>query len=117
MEEPTSFESTRGPWHGIALAGVLALSAGLNLLHLDQVGFGNRYYAAAVLSMLQDWRNFFFVAFDPGGYVSVDKPPLGFWLQAASAKLLGFSGISLLLPEALAGVASVGVLYHLVTRA
>ena len=70
-----------------------------------------RYYAATVLSMLQSWHTFFFVSFDPGGFVTVDKPPLGFWIQAASARLLGFSGLSILLPEALAGVASVAVLY------
>jgi 4-amino-4-deoxy-L-arabinose transferase-like glycosyltransferase len=66
--------------------------------------------------MLLNWRNFFFVSFDPGGLVSVDKPPLALWAQAASAKLFGFSSASILLPEALAGVASVGVLYLLVQR-
>ena len=66
--------------------------------------------------MLQNWHNFFFVSFDPGGFVSVDKPPLGFWIQAASAKLLGFSGFSILAPEALAGALSVGVLYLIVRR-
>ena len=25
-------------------------------------------------------RYFFFVSFDPGGFVTIDKPPLGFWL-------------------------------------
>ena len=67
--------------------------------------------------MLQSWHNFFFVSFDPGGFVSIDKPPLGFWIETASAKLFGFSGVSLLLPEALAGVLSVAVLYRLVGRA
>jgi 4-amino-4-deoxy-L-arabinose transferase-like glycosyltransferase len=66
--------------------------------------------------MLQSWHNFFFVSFDPGGFVSIDKPPLGFWIETASAKLFGFSGLSLLLPEALAGVLSVAVLYRLVAR-
>jgi 4-amino-4-deoxy-L-arabinose transferase-like glycosyltransferase len=66
--------------------------------------------------MLESWHNFFFVSFDPAGFVSVDKPPLGFWIQTASAKLLGYSGSSILLPEALAGVASVGVLYLVVRR-
>jgi 4-amino-4-deoxy-L-arabinose transferase-like glycosyltransferase len=99
------------------LAGVLVLSAALNLYRLDRMGYGNHYYAAAVLSMLQSWQNFFFVSFDPLGFVSVDKPPLGFWIQVASAKFLGFSGISILLPEALASVGSVAVLYALVHRA
>jgi 4-amino-4-deoxy-L-arabinose transferase-like glycosyltransferase len=104
-------------WHQVALAGVLLLSAALNLYRLDRLGYGNQYYAAAVLSMLQSWHTFFFVSFDPLGFVSVDKPPLGFWLQVASARLFGFSGLSLLLPEALAGVGSVAVLYALVRRA
>src|SRR5215212_10253364 len=50
------------------------------------------------------------------GFVSVDKPPLGFWIQATSAYLFGFHGWSLLLPQALAGVLSVALLYHLVGR-
>ncbi len=104
------------PWHRPALGGILALAALLNFWALDRLGYANSYYAAAVRSMLQSWHNFFFVSFDPGGFVTIDKPPLGFWLQTASAKLFGFSGVSLLLPEALAGVLSVAVLYRLVAR-
>ena len=94
--------------HAVALSGILALSAFLNAYKLTQNGYANTYYAAAVRSMLLNWRNFFFVSFDPGGLVSVDKPPLALWVEAASAKLFGFSSASILLPEALAGVASVG---------
>jgi 4-amino-4-deoxy-L-arabinose transferase-like glycosyltransferase len=103
-------------WHRLALALILVVSAFLNLFRLDQNGYGNTYYAAAVKSMLMNWHNFFFLAFDPGSFVSIDKPPLGFWLQAASARLFGFSGLSLLLPQALAGIASVALLYVLVRR-
>ena len=98
------------------LALILGLSAFCDFYQLRQNGFANLYYAAATRSMLENWHNFFFVAFDPGGFVSIDKPPLGFWIQAASARLLGFSGFSILLPEALAGVLSVGLLYVLVRR-
>src|SRR5713101_6489337 len=66
--------------------------------------------------MLDSWHNFFFVAYDPGGFVSIDKPPVGFWLEAASAKLFGFNSVSILLPQALAGVLSVWLLYYLVRR-
>ena len=104
-------------WDRLALGATLAISAFLNFYALSREGYGNSYYAAAVKSMLQSWHNFFFVSFDPGGFVSVDKPPLGFWLQVASAKLFGFHGWSLVLPEALAGVLSVALLYHLVRRA
>src|ERR671932_2013584 len=103
------------PWHGLSLAAVLALSAFLNLFRLTSEGYGNVYYAATVKNMLTSWHNFFFASFD-AGFVSVDKPPLGFWIQAASAKLFGFHGWSLLLPQALEGVLSVGLLYHLVRR-
>ena len=105
-------------WHRLGLVAVLLLSAFLNLFHLDREGNGNQYYTAAVYSMLQSWHTFFFASFDPGGFVTVDKPPLGFWIQAASAKLLellgfDFSGLSVLAssdvspigaPETLSGV-------------
>lgn len=106
----------RPSWQWPALAGVLAVAAALNLIALGREGYANGYYAAAVRSMLQSWHNFFFVAFDPGGFVTIDKPPLGFWVQTASAKLCGFHGWSLLLPQAMAGVASVAVLFVIVRR-
>jgi 4-amino-4-deoxy-L-arabinose transferase-like glycosyltransferase len=104
------------PWHRFAISAILLLSAFLDFFHFEQNGYSNPYYAAAVKSMMLNWHNFFFVSFDPGGFVTVDKPPLGLWIQVASAKLLGFSGFSLLLPEAVAGVLSVALLFHLVQR-
>ncbi|HEU5228193.1 MAG TPA: glycosyltransferase family 39 protein [Ktedonobacteraceae bacterium] len=107
---------TTQTWHRAMLGAILLLAAGLNFLLVDREGYNNTYYAAAVKSMLQSWHNFFYVSFDPGGFVTIDKPPLGFWLQALSAKIFGFSGFSLVLPQALAGVFSVAVLYYLVRR-
>jgi 4-amino-4-deoxy-L-arabinose transferase-like glycosyltransferase len=104
------------PWYRVALGLILVLTAILDFFQLDRIGLGNTYYAAAVKSMLTSWHNFFFVSLDPGGFVSVDKPPVAFWIQAASAKVFGFGGISLMLPQALAGVLSVALLYHLVAR-
>jgi 4-amino-4-deoxy-L-arabinose transferase-like glycosyltransferase len=103
-------------WQRLGLGGVMLVSIFMNFFQLGQNGFANTYYAAAIRSMLDNWHNFFFVAFDPGGFVSVDKPPLGFWLQAASAKIFGFTPFSIFLPQALAGVLSVLLLYHLVRR-
>jgi 4-amino-4-deoxy-L-arabinose transferase-like glycosyltransferase len=100
----------------LACGAVLLFAAFLDLFRLSEVGYGNTYYAAAVKSMLQSWHNFFFASFDPGGFVTIDKPPVAFWLQTISAKLFGFNGVSLALPQALAGVASVAVLYVLVRR-
>ncbi len=101
--------------HRFALGGILLISVVMNFYELGKNGFGS-YYPAAVLSMMDNWHNFFFVAYDPGGFVSIDKPPVGFWLEAASAKLFGFNSVSILLPQALAGVLSVWLLYYLVRR-
>ena len=98
--------------HHLALAAVLALSAVLNTYRLSQNGYANIFYSAGIKSMLRSLHNFLFVSFDPGGLVMVDKPPLGLWVQAASAKLFGFSPMSLLLPEAIAGVLAVALLYR-----
>ena len=102
--------------HHLARAAVLGLAAVLNVHRLSQNGYGNIFYSAGVRSMLRSWHNFFFVSFDPGGLITVDKPPLGLWVQALSAKLFGFSSLSLLLPEAIMGVLSVALLYHLLAR-
>jgi 4-amino-4-deoxy-L-arabinose transferase-like glycosyltransferase len=100
----------------LALVGITSISVFMNFFQLGQNGFGNLYYAAGVRSMLNNWHNFFFVSYDPGGFVTLDKPPLGFWLQIASARLFGFTPFSVFLPQSLAGVLSVILLYYLVRR-
>jgi 4-amino-4-deoxy-L-arabinose transferase-like glycosyltransferase len=94
----------------------VVLSAVLNAHRLAQNGYSNIFYSAGVKSMLRSLHNFVFVSFDPGGFVSVDKAPLGLWVQAASAKVFGFSPLSLLLPEAIAGVLAVAILYVVLAR-
>ncbi len=101
---------------GGLLITILALGAFLRFYNLGAAGIGNEYYAAAVKSMLMSWKNFFFVAFEPGGTVSVDKPPLGFWIEAISAYFLGVTGFALALPNAIAGVLSIFVTYKLVRK-
>src|SRR5579883_1318769 len=90
-------------WHRIAKLAIVALSTFFIFYNVSINGYGNTYYAACVRSMLESWHNFFFVSFDPGGFVTVDKPPLGLWLEALSAKIFGFSGFSLMLPQAVVG--------------
>ncbi|AAK80208.1 4-amino-4-deoxy-L-arabinose transferase-like glycosyltransferase [Clostridium acetobutylicum] len=101
---------------GIALCIIVLISAVLNFFNLSIEGYGNAYYASAVKSMTMSLKNFFFVSFDPAGFVTIDKPPVGFWLQAISAKIFGFSGVSILLPSAAAGVISVILIYKIVKR-
>lgn len=107
------------PFHWLvwlAVLSLIAISGFLRFYHIDALGYGNHYYAAAVKSMLQSWHNFFFVAAEPGGAVSVDKPPVGLWLQTISAYFFGVNAIGLLLPQILAGIGSVLLVFHLVRR-
>ncbi|HEX2913822.1 MAG TPA: glycosyltransferase family 39 protein [Chloroflexia bacterium] len=103
-------------WQQISLGGILLLSACLNLLLLNPASYTNEYYASAVRSMLVNWHNFLYNAYDPGGFITVDKPPVALWFQTASAWLFGYNGVSILLPSALAGVGSVLLVYLLVKR-
>ena len=99
-----------------ALAPVLALAAVLNTEKLSQNGYANVFYAAGVRSMLGSFHNFLFNSFDPGGLITVDKPPLSLWVQVVSAKLFGFQPLSLLLPQAIIGVLTVALLYAAMRR-
>ncbi len=98
----------------LSLFAILALGAFLRLYQLGAFSIGNTYYAATVKSMLSSWSNFFFGSFEPGGSVTVDKPPLGFWVQSLSASIFGVNGFALALPNALAGLGSIGLIYYLV---
>jgi 4-amino-4-deoxy-L-arabinose transferase-like glycosyltransferase len=97
------------------LAAITAGAAALRLLHIGQVP-PDPFYDAAVRSMSLSWHNFFFGVYDPGGTLSIDKPPVDLWLQVISTKLFGFSSTTLKLPEAFAGIASVPLLYVVVRR-
>ena len=103
-------------WEWAALVAILLLAGWLRFANLEAIGYGNTYYTAAIKSMLQSWRNFFFVAAEPGGSVSLDKPPLGFWLQAVSAYFLGVNGFAVVLPQLIAGLLSTALIYRLARR-
>jgi 4-amino-4-deoxy-L-arabinose transferase-like glycosyltransferase len=103
------------PLRWVALAVITAAAAALRLVDLGAVRL-DPFYDAAVRSMGLSWHNFFLGAYEPGGSVSIDKPPVDLWLQVASVKLLGWSSTSLKLPEALAGTVSVPLLYAALRR-
>ena len=100
----------------MTLACILILSFGLNFYAISANGTANEYYSAAIKSMTMSFKNFFFVAFDPSGMVSVDKPPLGFWIQAVFVLIFGYHGWAMMLPQALAGTFSCFMMYRLVGR-
>ncbi|MCZ8513293.1 glycosyltransferase family 39 protein [Paenibacillus filicis] len=102
--------------HYAALALILLLSAVLNLYNISMAGYGNTYYASAVKSMLQSWHNFFYASYDPGGFITVDKPPVALWVQTLSASLFGYKGWALIMPQALASVVSAALLYNITAK-
>jgi 4-amino-4-deoxy-L-arabinose transferase-like glycosyltransferase len=94
---------------------ITGLGALLRLWAFDSVP-GNPFYDAAVRSMSQSWHNLFFGAIDPGGQVAVDKAPADLWLQVAAVKLFGFDSVSVRLPEVIAAIVAIPLLYDLVRR-
>jgi 4-amino-4-deoxy-L-arabinose transferase-like glycosyltransferase len=98
------------------LLGLLGVTAVLNLWNLSINGWANTYYSAAVRSMSTNWHDFLYVSLDKTGLMTVDKPPLALWVEALSARVFGFHPLSILVPEALMGVAAVALLYDLVAR-
>jgi len=100
----------------VAVAGLLSLTTIFYLWNLTINGYANSYYAAAVQAASTSWHAFFYGALDAAGWVSVDKPPVAIWVSALSARIFGFSSFSMLLPHALAGVATVGIVYAIVRR-
>ena len=100
----------------LAIVAIMILSATLHLWDISSIGDSNAYYTAAVESMTQSWHNFFYASAEPGGSVTVDKPPLGLQIETLFALVFGVSGFSTVLPNILAGVLSVPLLYHLVKK-
>jgi 4-amino-4-deoxy-L-arabinose transferase-like glycosyltransferase len=104
------------PLGALIVAAIMVASFALHMVNIESIGNANEYYTAAVEAMLKSWSNFFFVAAEPGGSVTVDKPPLGLWIQAIFAYFLGVSGFSVVLPNILAGVFGIGLLYSMVKK-
>lgn len=95
---------------------LLGLAALLYLWALGRNGWANDYYSAAVRSMSSSWHDFLYASMDSTGVMTVDKPPLSLWVQALSVRAFGYHPLSILVPQALMGVAAVGLVYDLVAR-
>ena len=98
------------------LWALLCLTAFLNLWDLGRNGWANTYYSAAVRSMSSSWHDFLYASFDRAGVMTVDKPPLALWVQSLSVRVFGYHPMSLLVPQALMGIATVALVYDLVRR-
>jgi 4-amino-4-deoxy-L-arabinose transferase-like glycosyltransferase len=119
VEEPsatTEPDSPRTRWERPGLLALLTGTAVLYLWGLGSNGWGNSFYAAAAQAGTQDWKAWLFGSLDAGNAITVDKPPAAMWVMALSGRLFGFNEFTMLLPQALMGVAAVAVLYCTVRR-
>jgi 4-amino-4-deoxy-L-arabinose transferase-like glycosyltransferase len=107
---------TTSRWQRVGLFTLLTATAVLYTWHLSINGYGNDFYAAAAQSGAQSWPAWFYGALDARDFITVDKPPAALWVTGLSVRLFGMSPWSVLVPQALMGVAAVAVQYATVRR-
>ncbi|WP_437772375.1 ArnT family glycosyltransferase [Arthrobacter sp. KNU40] len=103
--------------HGVELGIVLLATAVLYLWNLGASGWANPFYSAAAQAGSQNWAAWFFGSSDAANSITVDKPPASLWIMGLSVRIFGLSSWSILVPEALMGVATAWLLYLAVRRA
>ena len=113
---PPTASPPRTRWTRLAVVGLLLATAALYLWGLGASGWANSYYTAAAQAGTTSWKAFFFGSLDGSSSITVDKTPASVWLMALSVRVFGLNPWSVLVPQALAGVAAVGVLYAAVRR-
>ena len=111
----------RGPdtdpaWARPALFALLLATGAFYVIGLTSNGWANSFYSAAVQAGSQSWKAFLFGSSDAGNSITVDKPPASLWVMALSVRIFGLSSFSILLPEFIMGVATVGVVHATVKR-
>lgn len=104
------------PWVRPAFWTLIAGTALLYLWGLGASGWANSFYSAAAQAGSESWKALFYGSSDAANAITVDKPPLSLWAMALSVRMFGLNAWSILVPQALMGVASVGVLYATVRR-
>ena len=103
-------------WERPALAALLGLTAFLYLWDLGASGWANSYYSAAAQAGSESWKAFLFGASDAASSITVDKTPMSLWVIGLSVRIFGLSSWSILVPQAMMGVASVALLHTTVRR-
>src|SRR6058998_3460982 len=115
-QQPAVTRTNGERWERPALLALLVGTGVLYLWGLGASGWANAFYSAAVQAGSTSWKAFFFGSFDSSSFITVDKPPASLWVMEVSARLFGVNAWSILVPQALEGVAAVGLLYATVRR-
>lgn len=100
----------------ILLTAFLCFVLCFYLFNITINGYADNYYSSAVQAATQSWHAFFFAGLDSAGYISIDKPPFSIWIMAIFTRIFGFSSFNMLLPNALAGVGTVYLVYKIVRQ-
>lgn len=104
------------PWERLGLISLLVVTGFFFLWGLDSNEWANPYYSAAAQAGSKDWKAFFFGSFEWGNLITVDKTPLSIWVMSLSIRLFGLNSWSILVPQALMGVATTFLVYKIVRR-
>ena len=115
--DPRELDEGTPRWYRPAFLVMLAAAAVLYLWDLSASGYANSFYAAAVQAGTENWKAWFFGSLDSSNFITVDKPPASLWVMGLSGRIFGFNSWSLLVPQALEGVAAAGLLCASVRRA
>jgi 4-amino-4-deoxy-L-arabinose transferase-like glycosyltransferase len=113
----TAVDESTPRWYRPAFLLMLAAVAVLYLWDLSASGYANEFYSAAVQAGTESWKAWFFGSLDSSSFITVDKPPASLWVDGLSGRIFGFNSWSLLVPQALEGVAAAGLLCAAVRRA
>jgi 4-amino-4-deoxy-L-arabinose transferase-like glycosyltransferase len=120
LEDPTTQvvvgTTARARWELPALGVLLAGTAVLYLWGLSASGWANSFYSAAAQAGSQSWKAFLFGSSDAANSITVDKPPMALWPMALSVRIFGLSSWTILVPQALMGVATVGIVFATVCK-
>jgi 4-amino-4-deoxy-L-arabinose transferase-like glycosyltransferase len=108
--------TARARWEVPAFVALLAGTAVLYLWGLAGSGWANSFYSAAAQAGSQSWKAFLFGSSDAANSITVDKPPMALWPMALSIRVFGLSSWSILVPQALMGVATVAIIVTTLRR-
>ena len=95
---------------------LLVATAALYLWNLSASGWANAFYSAAAQAGASNWTAMLFGSSDAANAITVDKTPAALWVIDLSVRLFGLNPWSVLVPQALEGVAAVALLYAAVRR-
>jgi 4-amino-4-deoxy-L-arabinose transferase-like glycosyltransferase len=113
LRKEFSCRTNRERW---AIAAIVVSTFILYSIGASKNGYANSFYAAAVQAGTHSWKAFFYGSLDASNYITVDKPPVALWAMELSTRIFGFHAWSMLLPDVLAGVGTVYIVYAAVRR-